>query len=91
MMNNASKFSALFLLTIWAYIGVGCKTSTDTTASSKSNTKKETVAKREPVAQTKPSRMIALIRALKIGGMGKLNFFEYSDMHYLWGKLSGLE
>lgn len=57
MMNNASKFSALFLLTIWAYIGVGCKTSTDTTASSKSNTKKETGTKKDT---TDPSPIVGL-------------------------------
>lgn len=55
-MNNASKFLALFLLAMFGYAGVGCKTSSDTTSKSKS-TDTETVAESDT---NKPSSLSGL-------------------------------
>ncbi len=55
-MNNASKFLALFLFVAFAYVGIGCKTPSETTASSKKDAK-ETVAESDT---TPPSPLVGL-------------------------------
>jgi len=65
-MNNASKFLALFLFVLLGYAEMGCKSSSDTTSSSK-NKNKETVAKSDT---TVPS---------PISGLGNLGSTATTD------------